>query len=287
MKVAIMQYTTLGRAGLKVSVAGLGTGGFSRLGLANGGTEAAAIAVVRAAHDLGVTLFDTGTNYRNADVLGRALAPIKRDAIVITTKSPIHNGKENRPVAEIVGMLDATLRDLQTDYVDVFQLHGPPPAFHGFAADEVIPAMLKEKAKGKFRFLGISETAPGDVEHTVLCAPRTWCGHRAVRHRQQGASGREHFVHSQTTVAGGGPGEDRCAVRASGGGRAGPAAACAATRDVTRDHDRDRILTDFPYCDQLSRSGRISPLSVSRPAHKLARERAARMRAGRERRKRQ
>jgi len=163
-----MQYTTLGRTGLKVSVAGLGTGGFSRLGLSNGGTEDEAIAVVRAAHDLGVTLFDTGTNYKNENVLGRALKPIPRDSIVITTKSPIHNGKENRPIAEIVDMLDATLRDLQTDYVDVFQLHGPPPSFYSFAVEEVIPALLKEKAKGKFRHIGISETAPGDVQHTVL-----------------------------------------------------------------------------------------------------------------------
>lgn len=163
-----MQYTTLGRTGLKVSVAGLGTGGFSRLGLANGGTEDEAIAVVRTAHDLGVTLFDTGTNYKNEDVLGKALKPIRRDSIVVTTKSPIHDGKKSRPVAEIVGMLDASLRDLQTDYVDVFQLHGPPPAFTDYALYEVIPAMLKEKAKGKFRHLGISETAPGDVRHGLL-----------------------------------------------------------------------------------------------------------------------
>lgn len=163
-----MQYTTLGRTGLKVSAAGLGTGGFSRLGLANGGTEAEAIAVVRAAHALGVTLFDTGTNYKNEDVLGKALKPIARDSVVITTKSPIHNGAENRAVSDIIGMLDATLRNLQTDYVDVFQLHGPPPSFYGFAVETVIPALLKEKAKGKFRFLGISETAPGDVGHTVL-----------------------------------------------------------------------------------------------------------------------
>ena len=157
-----MQYTTLGRTGLKVSVAGLGTGGFSRLGLANGGTEDEAIAVVRTAHELGVTLFDTGTNYMNEAVLGQALKPIRRDEIVITTKSPIHRGDGKRSVDEIVGMLDASLRDLRTDYVDVFQLHGPPPAFYEYAVNEVIPAMLKEKAKGKFRHLGISETAPGD-----------------------------------------------------------------------------------------------------------------------------
>lgn len=54
-----MDYTTLGRTELKVSVAGLGCGGFSRLGLATGGTEADAIAIIHAAMDLGVNILDT------------------------------------------------------------------------------------------------------------------------------------------------------------------------------------------------------------------------------------
>ncbi len=54
-----MQYTTLGRTELKVSVAGLGCGGFSRLSLATGGTEASAIAIIHAALDLGVNILDT------------------------------------------------------------------------------------------------------------------------------------------------------------------------------------------------------------------------------------
>lgn len=163
-----MQTTILGRTGLKVSIAGLGSGGFSRLGLANGATEDEAIAVVRLAHELGVTLFDTGTHYLNEAVLGRALKPIPRDSITITGKSPIHRGAAARPTAEVIGMLDDTLRHLQTDHLDVFQLHGPPPGLYQHAVDEIIPALNREKEKGKFRFLGISETAPGDVHHTVL-----------------------------------------------------------------------------------------------------------------------
>ena len=54
-----MEYTTLGRTGLKVSVAGLGCGGFSRLGLGTGGSEDDAIAIVHQAIELGVNLFDT------------------------------------------------------------------------------------------------------------------------------------------------------------------------------------------------------------------------------------
>ena len=58
-----MEYTTLGRTGLKVSVAGLGCGGFSRLGLGTGKSEADAIGIIRAALDLGVNLFDTAAAY--------------------------------------------------------------------------------------------------------------------------------------------------------------------------------------------------------------------------------
>lgn len=163
-----MQYTTLGRTGLKVSVAGLGTGGFSRLGLGTGQSEDNAIAVVREAHAQGITLFDTGTNYGNEAVLGCALQGITRDSIVITTKTPIHKGAEKLTIEAVIGGLDTSLRDLRTDYVDVFMLHGVPPSHYDYAREVIVPAVLREKEKGKFRHLGISETAPADTQHDTL-----------------------------------------------------------------------------------------------------------------------
>ncbi|MSP04289.1 MAG: aldo/keto reductase [Acetobacteraceae bacterium] len=163
-----MRYTTLGRTGLRVSVAGLGTGGYSRLGLGTGKTEANAIAVVREAHAQGITLFDTGTNYMNEAVLGRALQPIPRDSIVITTKTPIHKADGTLTPERVIAGLDASLRDLRTDYLDVFMLHGVPPAHYQYAHDVILPTVLREKDKGKFRHLGISETAPGDLQHEML-----------------------------------------------------------------------------------------------------------------------
>ena len=59
-----MQYTTLGRTGLKVSVAGLGCGGNSRIGLGSGLSEAQSVALVREALDLGVNFLDTATPTR-------------------------------------------------------------------------------------------------------------------------------------------------------------------------------------------------------------------------------
>ena len=89
-----MEYVTLGRTGLRVSVAGLGCGGFSRLGLGTGGSETDAIALVRLAHELGVTLFDTATAYGTQAVLGTALKPLPRESVVITTKTPMHRGND-------------------------------------------------------------------------------------------------------------------------------------------------------------------------------------------------
>ena len=163
-----MQYTTLGRTGLKVSAAGLGTGGASRLGLGSGQTEDNAIAVVREAHARGVTLFDTGTNYGNEAALGHALEGIRRDSIVITTKTPVHKGKENLTPETVIACLDDSLRDLRTDYVDVFMLHGVPPDHYDHARDDIMPAVQREKEKGKFRHLGMTESAPGDLQHEVL-----------------------------------------------------------------------------------------------------------------------
>ena len=64
-----MDYTTLGRTGIRVSVAGLGCGGFSQLGLGTGKSEADAIGIIRAAIDLGVNLFDTAAAYGTEKVL--------------------------------------------------------------------------------------------------------------------------------------------------------------------------------------------------------------------------
>src|SRR5215813_8775028 len=83
-----MEYTTLGKTGLRVSVAGLGCGGFSQLGLAQGKSESDAIAIVRHALDLGVNLFDTAAAYGTEEMLGTAIKSVRREEVVICTKAP-------------------------------------------------------------------------------------------------------------------------------------------------------------------------------------------------------
>src|ERR1019366_7767168 len=82
-----MIYRTLGRTGLKVSAAGLGGGGFSRLGLSKGKSEADTISLNHLALDLGVNLIDTAAAYGPEPVIGRAIKSVARDSLVITTKA--------------------------------------------------------------------------------------------------------------------------------------------------------------------------------------------------------
>jgi aryl-alcohol dehydrogenase-like predicted oxidoreductase len=163
-----MDYTTLGRTGLRVSVAGLGCGGFSRLGLGTGGGEDNAIAIIRGAIELGVNLFDTAAAYGTENVLGKAVKSMARDSVVICTKAPFSWSSGRADPAGIVANLDNSLRQLDTDYIDVYQLHGMPPANYPHALEELAPVLLRERDKGKFRFLGITETAPNDLQHDML-----------------------------------------------------------------------------------------------------------------------
>src|ERR1700704_3493634 len=83
-----MDYTTLGRTSMRVSIAGLGCGGFSRLGLGTGGGEDGAIAIIHQAIGVGVNLFDTAAAYGTEPVLGQAIKSVPRDQVIVCTKAP-------------------------------------------------------------------------------------------------------------------------------------------------------------------------------------------------------
>ncbi|HEY0182548.1 MAG TPA: aldo/keto reductase [Rhodopila sp.] len=163
-----MQYTTLGRTGLTVSVAGLGCGGFSRLGLGSGQSADHAVGIIRQALDLGVTLIDSAAVYGTEDVVGIALRDVPRDSVVVCTKASKPAGAKAFNADQVIASLDASLRRLGLDHVDVFQLHAVPPAAYDHVRDAVVPALLKQRERGKFRFLGITETAPNDPGQQML-----------------------------------------------------------------------------------------------------------------------
>jgi aryl-alcohol dehydrogenase-like predicted oxidoreductase len=162
-----MEYKTLGKTGLRVSVAGLGCGGFSRLGLGTGKSEADAVALVHQAFDLGVNLFDTAAVYGTEALLGKALKALPRDRVVIASKAWLPRSTGRSAAERAVASLDHSLKELGTDYIDVFELHGVSPGAYDRARDEIAPALLKEKEKGKLRHLGVTETGSSDGEHRM------------------------------------------------------------------------------------------------------------------------
>lgn len=163
-----MEYRILGRTGLRVGVAGLGCGGFSRLGLGTGKTTEEAVALIREALDLGVNLLDTAAVYGTEEVVGAAIMEVPRDSVVLTTKAAIHRGAEMLSPATVIASLNNSLAQLGTDHVDAFLLHGVPQTAYAHARDVIAPALLREKEKGKLRHLGITETAPNDPAHVML-----------------------------------------------------------------------------------------------------------------------
>ncbi len=163
-----MKYTTLGRTGLRVSVAGLGCGGFSRLGLATGKTEADAATLVRQALEFGINLIDTAPSYDTEGVVGKALKSVPRQSVVLATKVVICRDSEWFTPDRVVESLDNSLRQLSTDYIDVLQLHGVHLAEYDYALNTIVPALMKEQAKGQFRHLGITEAPSDDAEHEML-----------------------------------------------------------------------------------------------------------------------
>src|SRR6202035_636094 len=154
-----MRYRPLGESGLVVSVAGLGCNNFGgRLDL--DGTRA----VVDAAIDAGITLFDTSDTYGGGGGSERALGEIlgrRRDQIVLATKfghqsadmgyGPAAGAKGGR--SYIRRAVTESLRRLRTDYIDLYQLHNPDPYT---PVEETIAALNELVVEGKIRYLGHS-----------------------------------------------------------------------------------------------------------------------------------
>jgi len=162
-----MEYIKLGRTGLEVSVPCLGCGGSSALGRSFGKSEEYSINLVKQALDLGVNFLDTANVYGTEKIVGKAIKNINRDKIIISTKHQIATKDKKYSYKDIIDGMENSLRELNTDYIDIFQLHGVAPKDFDHAIT-IVPELLKEKEKGKFRFLGITESSPIDPEQITI-----------------------------------------------------------------------------------------------------------------------
>lgn len=164
-----MKTRTLGSNGPVVSEIGLGC--MSLSGVYGAAPERAeAIALIRAAHDLGVTFFDTAEAYgpwTNEALVGEALAPI-RDQVVIATKfgfdidpaTGARSGGVNSQPAQIRRVAEAALQRLKTDHIDLFYQHRVDPAV---PIEEVAGTVRDLIAEGKVGHFGLSEAAPATI----------------------------------------------------------------------------------------------------------------------------
>jgi aryl-alcohol dehydrogenase-like predicted oxidoreductase len=161
-----MEYRTLGRTGLKVSVIGFGSlsvgrnwpnwrkeqQDFSRP------DEERAIALLRAAVESGVNFIDTAPAYfKSEEIIGKAFKGM-RDKVIIATKcGEWFDGEHsvyNYSFDETKKFIDNSLKLLQTDYIDLLQIHSASPDV--IRGGETLAAMKEAQREGKVRFLGLS-----------------------------------------------------------------------------------------------------------------------------------
>ncbi len=121
-----MEFAILGRTGLKASVVGLGCGGPSRIGQNQGISEADSVRVVREALGAGINIVDTAEAYRTEALVGKALCEARREEVIVSTKKSTW-GDVPLFKAAIVQSLEASLKNLRTDYVDIYHLHAVLP----------------------------------------------------------------------------------------------------------------------------------------------------------------
>lgn len=163
-----MEYRTFGRTGLQVSVVGLGAGGPSRLGMATGRSEEESIAVVRRALDLGINYIDTAEAYRTEEIVGKGIRGVDRDELVISSKKGAGRGGELVPAEEYVSGVEASLKRIGVETIDVYHLHGLTLNEFAHARDEIFPALRRMQEAGKIRHLAVSERFGSDLSHSLL-----------------------------------------------------------------------------------------------------------------------
>lgn len=166
-----MRYRTLGRTGLEVSEVGVGG---APLGIPNYlevwspdavETERSAYAMLGSAVDLGYNYIDTAPGYgqgRSEELIGRGLGGGLRDSVYLATKIPWRGRNE----AATVDSVEASLRRLRTDHIDVIQIHGDTG--YAYTAEDFdrimeggpMEALQTLRDQGKVRFIGITCEEP-------------------------------------------------------------------------------------------------------------------------------
>jgi aryl-alcohol dehydrogenase-like predicted oxidoreductase len=167
-----MHYRTLGRTGIKVSPYALGAMMF---GAGGNPDHDDSVRIIHKALDAGINFVDTADRYsagESEEIVGKALKG-RRDDIVLATKvngpmgdDPNHRGNSRR---WIMAEVDNSLRRLQTDYIDLYQIHRPDPDTD---IEETLSAMSDLIRAGKVRVIGSSAMPASDIIEAQWVAER-------------------------------------------------------------------------------------------------------------------
>ncbi|SFS48305.1 Predicted oxidoreductase [Sphingobacterium wenxiniae] len=158
-----LTYNTLGKSELKVSQVSLGTmslkGGITKLN----------VDIIHQAHAIGINYFDTADLYErgvNESMVGQALAAVRKDVVLATkvgnqwrSDGSTWDWRASRPY--IIKTVESSLSRLQTDYIDLYQLHG---GTIDDPIDEIIDAFEQLVKEGKIRYYGISSIRPNVIQ---------------------------------------------------------------------------------------------------------------------------
>ena len=146
-----MDYRTLGRTGLRVSVMGLGTGGPSNFGQSTGVPEAEIKRLVRRALDLGINFFDTSAAYKESEsILGRVLEGVPRDQYILATKFHATRDDWMATPEDLAASVDRSLERLKVDSVEIMQFHGVAPEDYRKTIDGLMPTVLRHNSLNYF-----------------------------------------------------------------------------------------------------------------------------------------
>jgi len=177
-----MEYRGFGRTGMKVSVLGLGCGGFGGVGsvpelFGKGEDKATAFALMDRAWDAGINYFDTADSYGGGvseTVIGAWLKERKvRDKLVLSTKVfyAIAEGPNDRSLSRrhITQAVDGSLRRLQTDHLDLYVIMEPDPAT---PVEETLQTMNDLMHAGKVRHIGASNITAPQLRESLAASDR-------------------------------------------------------------------------------------------------------------------
>jgi len=176
MSIKNIEYTRLGSSGLHVSKICLGTwaiGGW----MWGGSDEAESIRTIQTALDKGLNFIDTAPVYgfgQSEEIVGKAIKGyLKRDQVVVATKAGLEwDDKEkvfrNSTRQRILKEVEDSMRRLQTDYIDLYQIHWPDPLVPIEETAQIMADLLKT---GKIRAVGVSNYSPDQMDAFRKVAP--------------------------------------------------------------------------------------------------------------------